>query len=91
MAELYFNDAGELVRWSAEIGVWPAGETWEGLRMDLCKMLVDALAWEPVRFEDLHVGMRFVPLVSLDQRKEIADMLETSSGIFAQMRTLKKQ
>ena|SRR3990167_10757470 len=77
ICELYFDDSGDLTRWTANPFIYPAGETIQGLTSDLIRMLMDAYSWVPVRFAELRPGMTFERALSQEQREGIARMVET--------------
>jgi hypothetical protein len=52
------------------------GENQDGLVHDLQRMLVDAVAWEPVLLSELKPGYKFTPRVSMEDRKGIADDID---------------
>jgi hypothetical protein len=71
--ECYFDDNRKLTRWSAD-PVTAGGETVDELTKDLCRMLVDAYSWEPVRHSDLRVGMTFTAKITMEQRDALAKL-----------------
>ncbi len=60
LCECYFDEHGNLKRWTEDPAIIPSGETPEELQKDLIRMLADAYKWEPVAFSALTVGMTFI-------------------------------
>jgi hypothetical protein len=78
LVEAFFDDAGNLTYWT-EGDSCPDGEDIEAVTADLNRMIVDALSWEPVRREDLTVGMTFRARISMDDRRAVADYVEANA------------
>lgn len=73
---VYFDDDNRLTRWSAD-SCAPGGENITELSGDIGRMMVDALSWVPVRRAELCVGFRgFQARVSMDERKDLADIID---------------
>ena len=76
LIEVHFDEHERLKSWTGEDGITPVGEAPQELTSDLCRMLVDAYAWQPVKFRDLKVGMKFNRALTRRQREELAKMAE---------------
>jgi|GEM_PF-3240462 len=59
LCEVYLDKDGKLDKWIASRFISPMGESVEELLDDLQFMLNNAIKWEPVEFESMHVGMTF--------------------------------
>lgn len=77
LVEVFFDDAGNFTSW-AEGDAAPMGEDAESLSNDLHRMIVDAVCWVPVRVADLKPGMKFVPRVSMTDRRAVADYVDAN-------------
>ena len=88
LCEVYFDDQGKLENWTEHAGMTPCGETIDELTASLIQMLTDAMAWVPVNFSDLRVGMTFEKAITMEQRNEIADMIEAWDGAAKNARKL---
>lgn len=79
LVEVHFDEHGNFTAW-AEGDAVPMGEDVEGLTADLHHMLVDAICWVPVLRSELKPGIKFVPRVSMDDRRAVADYVEANSA-----------
>lgn len=75
LVEAIFDKDGNFEAW-AEGDALPMGESQDELVHDLQRMLVDAVAWEPVLLSELKPGCKFTPRVSMEDRKGIADDID---------------
>lgn len=82
LCELYFDDAGNFTKWTANDAVPPGGDDFESLTADLTRMLVDAYSWVPVRFDAIQVGFVFQKRVSQEDRNNLADYIEEVKDTF---------
>jgi len=82
VCELYFDDAGRLERWTHCPAVTPNGNSIEELTAKVIRMMTDVLAWKPVRFSDLRPGMALERVLSMDDRRKLADAIEHSADAF---------
>lgn len=78
LVEVHFDDAGNFKAW-AEGDAIPMGEDAEALTDDLHRMLVDAMCWVPVSRRELKPGMKFIPRVSMEGRRGVADFIQHSA------------
>ncbi len=89
LVAVYFDDAGHLTKWTEGVPC-PCGENIEELTSDLNRMIVDAICWEPVNKDAIKVGMKFVPRVSMADRRVVADYIDANCATIArQPRPLK--
>lgn len=70
VCEVYLDDGGLVTGWTESSTIAASGKSTEELRADLTHMLNDSARWEPVRLDDLAVGMRL----------KLADPHATSPG-----------
>lgn len=82
ICEVHFDESGTFDGWTESEALAPSGSDLEELAGDLSRMLVDAFSWEPVRFSDLKPGMAFVPRISMDARRGVADYIEECKDTF---------
>src|SRR3954464_14531289 len=82
VCELYFNDAGKLERWTHCPAVTPNGDSIEELTAKVILMMTDVLSWKPVQFSDLRPGMALERVLSMDDRRKLADAIEHSADAF---------
>lgn len=82
ICEVYFDDAGKFERWTTNSAIEPNGEDMESLTADITRMLVDAYAWEPVRYQDIGPGCVFRARISMDDRNNLAEYIEHTNGAF---------
>lgn len=80
LCEVYLDEDGALENWTEDPAMTPSGENIGELSSDLTRMIADALSWKPVVFEKMEVGMTFEAAVSMEDRKEIADLIDRMSG-----------
>ena len=76
LCEVYLDDQGKLDFWVPNPEMSPGGEDITSLTRTLGLMLLDAQAWEPVRFDDLKVGLRLQPRLSQAERQRLKGLIE---------------
>lgn len=59
LCEVYLDESGSLSSWTENPAMTPVGNDMDDLKGSLIKMLFEADKWEPVKHDDLHVGMKF--------------------------------
>lgn len=79
LCEVYFEDDGTLRAWTEEPAMTPQGNDLRDLQGDLAHMLCDAWKWQPVKFDELKVGMTFERAVTQEQGEHIATLIEISA------------
>jgi hypothetical protein len=78
LCEVHVNADGSLRAWT-DPGIYPSGygdDALGELTGDICRMLLDAYAWHPVRNTDLRAGMRFARAITMEQRNALADFTQ---------------
>lgn len=76
LCEVHIDESDKLVAWTENPAMTPYGDDIRDLTQELSCMLTDALCWRPVPFEALSIGMEFEKLVSMEDRKAIADDID---------------
>ena len=84
LVEVYLNDHRQLEAWTAwenpEKAAAPYGANIKELRSDLSHMLNDLNRWEPVNYDELKPGMRFIRRKS-NYRQRRAERTKTAAVI----------
>ena len=89
LCEVYFDDADRLIRWGQPMPS-ASGEDVSQLQSDLVRMLVDSYSWVPVQYDDLRVGMTFERALTMEERENIARMVEFMRTVAGKVRELPK-
>ena len=76
LCTVFLNDDMTLSGWSETADIIPYGNNQEDLTGELCRMLMDSSAWEPVDYDELVAGMKFKARITMGQRSKLADMIE---------------
>ena len=78
LCRVHLDEDGRLRRWTDPCA-YPSGDTEIGsLTQDICRMLVDAYSWEPVKAEEMRTGMVFKKKVTMKQREALAKFIESA-------------
>ena len=79
LIEVYFDGAGKVQHWTTDFAC-PGGDDTDEMQRDLAHMMMDAYSWVPVPLDSLKPGQVLQALVSMEDRKGLADFISAAGG-----------